>query len=631
MANTTLTSLAMLKVHVDRGQDYLDYLRPFILHVLARHKPATVKDVEVRDLLRADFGLVIPERAVQVVLKRVSRGNALSRQGGLYRITGALPDPEIDAKRADAKRHINAVASGLIQYSEQTPKPIETSADALEAICTFLARLSIPCLRAYLRGTTIPDARNRGHWQVVLVSKYVLELQDSDPERFDSFVVVLQGHMLANALLCPDLEQVPKSYRDMTFYLDTPLLIRHLGLAGEPKQAATTGLVELLLKLGARVATFSHLRDELKNVVRRSADFINTWDGRGTIVMEARQRGITKSDLLLVAGRMDDRLKDAQVEVLATPKYGRVYQIDEQVFENVLDDEVSYMNPRAKENDINSVRSVYTLRSGLSPGHLERARAALVTSNSGFASAAFEYGKQYEESREVSSVITDFSLANMAWLKGPLGAPDVPMTELLAFSYAALQPSRKLLTKYMREIDKLEEQGKITATDHQVLRSGYLAHSELMGLTLGDEAALTQETVLETVERATNEIKKKETARLEKERGAHRTTRRELEEQRNINARIKEQFHRRCDRQAKRAARVVSRFVIVVLLLLLYLSWSLESTVGVVSTIGAMGVTIWNWLFGTKLKDVSDWVEERYRKWRIGREEARTGLDLTDC
>ena len=26
----TLTSLAMLKVHVDLGQDYLDYLRPFI-------------------------------------------------------------------------------------------------------------------------------------------------------------------------------------------------------------------------------------------------------------------------------------------------------------------------------------------------------------------------------------------------------------------------------------------------------------------------------------------------------------------------------------------------------------------------------------------------------------------------
>src|SRR5690606_8746221 len=105
-------------------------------------------------------------------------------------------------------------------------------------------------------------------------------------------------------------------------------------------------------------------------------------------------------------------------------------------FEGVLKDEVSYHNPRAKEDDINSVRSIYVLRSGTTPRNVEHAKAVLVTSNSGFAQAAFGYGKNHEESREVSSVITDFSLANMAWLKAPLGAPSLPMTEVIAFSYA---------------------------------------------------------------------------------------------------------------------------------------------------------------------------------------------------
>ena len=39
MSTNTLTSLAILKVHVDQGKDYLDYLRPFILEVLIETQP----------------------------------------------------------------------------------------------------------------------------------------------------------------------------------------------------------------------------------------------------------------------------------------------------------------------------------------------------------------------------------------------------------------------------------------------------------------------------------------------------------------------------------------------------------------------------------------------------------------
>ena len=38
----------------------------------------------------------------------------------------------------------------------------------------------------------------------------------------------------------------------------------------------------------------------------------------------------------------------------------------------------------------------------------------------------------------------------------------------------------------MREIDRLEEQGKISERDHQLLRSSSIAYDELMNLKLGD-------------------------------------------------------------------------------------------------------------------------------------------------
>ena len=133
------------------------------------------------------------------------------------------------------------------------------------------------------------------------------------------------------------------------------------------------------------------------------------------------------------------------------------FQIDEAAFEEILEDEVSYYNPRAKEYDINSVRSIYVIRGKKPAPSVEKAQTIFVTSNSGFARAAWEYGQQFDASRNVSSVISDFTLANIAWLKAPIGAPTVPVTQLLAFSYAALEPSRELLGRYLKEIDRLEE------------------------------------------------------------------------------------------------------------------------------------------------------------------------------
>ena len=148
----------------------------------------------------------------------------------------------------------------------------------------------------------------------------------------------------------------------------------------------------------------------------------------------------------------------------------------------------------------------------------------LVTNNSGFARAAFEYGREQEASREVSSVITDFSLANMAWLKAPLGAPSIPVTELLAFAYAALEPSTVLMDKYLKEVEKLEAQGEISARDHQVLRSSQLAHAELMNLTLGEEGALTEQTVSE--DRWRGQRRKLERRRMRSIGWSRRSTRR---------------------------------------------------------------------------------------------------------
>ena len=532
MTTATLTSLAILRVQIDHGGDYLDYLRPFILQTLSDHDIDPISTGVVCRLLREQFGLEIPERTVEIVLKRLSKRHPIKRDNYVYRKTGILPDPQVNSKRAEAERHIESLVHGLRQFSLGTITQIDNDNKAIDAISSFLAEFDVICLRAYLRGTAIPQLAETHPGHVTLVSSYIQHLRRSSPERFESLMVLVQGHMLANALLCPDLEHVSPTYKNVTFYFDTPLLLHALGLEGEPRKNAASDLIRLLNQLGGKVAAFSHSCEELRRVLRAVAGGLDSSTAPTLIVREARKGGLTRSDLLLVSESIDERLDEMGVHVETTPRYQAAFQIDERIFEEALNDEVSYHSPRAKEDDINSVRSIYVLRANKSAPSIEKARAVFVTSNASFARAAWEYGQQHESSRDVSSVTTSFSLANLAWLKAPVGAPSVPRTQVLAFAYAALQPNLELLTKYMNEIDKLEAKGSISQRDHQVLRSSPLAYDELMNLTLGEDSALTEETLMQTLDRASDEIRKEESAKLIVEQEAHQTTRHDLESSR---------------------------------------------------------------------------------------------------
>ncbi len=634
MPRNTLTSLAILKVNVDHNRDYIDYLSPFIRHVLIQEEPQRITDDVVSHLILKNFGLEIPGRVVHIVLKRIARQGYIERNHGVYRKTKNLHDPQLESYIAAAKRHINSIVQGLQKYSQGTISPIAAD-DAVTAICRFLTEFDITCLRSYLRGTAIPDIQGGKETDIVLVSDYVKHIQMTAPERFESFIVLVQGHMLANALTCPDLNEAPKNYKNVTFYCDTPLLVRALGAEGVAKKKAACELITLVTCLGGRFAVFSHSIDELNNVLVGASNYVNRPEGRGAIVDESRRNKTTKSDLIMLAESVDSKLISLGIDVVATPKYIHKLQIDETAFEHILDDEVAHYNPRAKQYDINSVRSIYVLRDNEATHSLEKTRAALVTTNSAFAEAAWEYGKRYESSREVSSVITDFTLANMAWLKSPMKTPAIPKTQLLSFSYAALQPSEEWLRKYLSEIDRLEKQKTITVRDHQLLRSSPIAYRDLMHMTLGEETALTQETITDTLTRVEGEVKREEAEKLALETQDHRKTREALVEAQQSQQQVVKRIHAQCQRQANRSAWGCSAILAVLLALGLVAGVRLGTglpfiaalPIGI-SSAALLIMTFLNLLLGVTVRELQRRLSKRILGWMIRRQSAAIGVDI---
>ena len=382
----------MLRVNLEEQRgDYLENLRPFILQVLFTHNPYPVTDAIVAHHVREDFGLVIPRRTIQRMLRRLVSDNGvnISETLGKLQITGTLDDPGLEEKRKSVEASISSVIEGLRQYSHNTVNPISNSDEAIVVITAFLAQFDITCLSAYERGTAIPDQGHVQEKDIVLTSDYVRHLQDTDHEMFERFVVLVKGHMLANALMCPDIDNASKTYENVTFYLDTPLLVHWLGLESESEKAAARDLVDIVRELGGDFSVFAHTLDELENVIKGAAGQLENSDPLSPIAHEAIRRRTTATELRLAASRVEDKLTEGGIITELTPPYVTQFQIDEDKFGMILDEKLGgYRIEMSRAHDINSVRSVYVVRRDNPARSLENSKAVLLTTNARFAEAA---------------------------------------------------------------------------------------------------------------------------------------------------------------------------------------------------------------------------------------------------
>ncbi len=216
-----------------------------------------------------------------------------------------------------------------------------------------------------------------------------------------------------------------------------------------------------------------------------------------------------------------------------------------------------------------------------------------------------------------------------------MGSPSLPTLELLAFAYAALQPSKHLLDKYLFEIDRLEKQGTMTHLDHQILRSSVFAQDELMRHTLGEEAALTTQTLQEILSQVTKDLSAEKKEKLEKERTAHVRTQEHLKSTKGEKDALQKRIFWSCRRKAQYCGWGIS---ILILFLLLsgviagkYSFSNINPIIGLIINLGflaSIGMTFFSWWYGTTIKKFLRGIEDRCLKYFLRREEQATGIQI---
>lgn len=508
-SSITLASLSMLRVRVDVSQqDYIDYLVPFVKHVLQRVGVQAVTGHEVKALIKSDFGLYMPVQAVELVLKRLARSphNILQKLNHAWYVTDTGLLEDITPRRSAALRDIELLASEFRSYT-QTQFSIDWTEDyASDVLAAYLSRFSIECLAAFERNSSLPTVPKVGEQSLFVANTFIDECIKKRPDALERLMVLVKGTMLANALLCPDLDYVQKKFNGVTFYLDTPLIMPLLGLDNDPRIDGIEDMVSLLHESGGRVAVFHHTLDEVRGVLDYYEAHIRDPRAQHYRMAAMRAAGTTASDIHLASEKIDEIFVKLHIDVEHPVPYIRDYQIDEKVLDKVLYDDIPYRTSRGRDFDVNSIRCIYTLREGRRPRRLEECKAVLVSSNVQLAQTAYDFGRDNESSREVSCVVTDFTVVNLAWLKSPFRHESIPFKEVVAASFAALNPPEALWERMLDVSDRLRESGQFSQRDHELLRSAPIVKRELMNLTLGSESAFSRETAEEILHRIKSDL-----------------------------------------------------------------------------------------------------------------------------
>ena len=563
----TLCSLAVLKVGLDEvNQDYYGYFEKFVISLLRRHNPNPVTNEAVAELFGSDYGLKLPTQVVQLILRRITKKGLLVRTYGVYRIRGELPSNDIYAKRVDVTRQIERVQEALREYAQMKFDLAWTQEEVDSALFGFLYKFGVDCLRSYIFHSVLPNNHIKDN-RVYVVSKFISDANVNNQQIFDSVIVLVKGLMYANVLTCPDLEGIQKDFKKVRFFFDTPLIFDLLKVNREEYSAPTLELAGLIKKLKGKLAVFEHTIKEVEGALKYAESNIQNPDFGGKIIYRMRENNWRKSEITILIGELDERIKDAGIEIVRTPKFVEKHQVDEGDLENQLREAVKYKSKEGSLYDVNSVRSIYVIRKGTTPRRIEDAAAVLITNNQAFAETAFRCGQNHNTSKEVSSVVTDYSIANIAFLKSPMDAPDLPRKETIAACYAAMEVPAGLFNKYLDETDKMVKNGAISPDQHVLLRSSGAA-KELMDLTLGDEDAFNSGTVSSVWERYERAIKKETTEKIEKERAsihkiiaAEKATTQEIKDE---NTGLKNTIQTQDEllgKHAERLASVVSNFV----------------------------------------------------------------------
>ena len=377
-----------------------------------------------------------------------------------------------------------------------------------------------------------------------------------DPIEFvwDSFVVDIHNRddklyeFVAAVSLCNVIRDAEffdgdarNKFAGMRIYLDTAIAFSLIGLDEEPRVTLSRFFVKQLQESGCHVLVFDHCKAEMERIVESANYWINRSDYRidkaSTVARIFFEKRLSEEEVVQVLENIEDMLLSYGVKV-ETSTYlmdENKFQQDEILLQELLEKKyaeagriIDDVRKKSVLVDIRSLIFVYRNRRGYVPCHLYDARCLMVTYNMVLNKTASEYSRKICHETIPACISVDI-FSSALWLFSPVQICEYKKLQLLSDCYAATNPNKELLKKFVAALEEARRKGVIDEKKFILYKTSSLIRRPLAIAANGSN--FTEETAMEIVKRMEdegrfkteskiNEVKKAASEKLEEQRVA---------------------------------------------------------------------------------------------------------------
>lgn len=594
MNRNTIVGLAMLCAYSEtKHQDLLDLIAPFVLYVVGKTAKldSEIDMGQVCEYLDVQFGFKgIQSSVVKKILQREKKVIRCRNQSCYLVSSLGKHVDQFDEKRTNCKVQSDAVTTELTIFLNEAKacgRMDYTQAECENLLLMFFDRKGDDVLQSVEMLYQMTSKKDEIYYYI---AKFILKEYERNSVLMDYITSLVKGYYVTSAIYLhienPNIKSA--SFKDVTFYLDTRILLALLGLKSKEENDSVCVALDVLQRNGAKLACFNYNLDEVESILQAYKNsLLSPYVRPSNYTLEyldEQRYSSSQVETLLQAFRkslksfhhIDNGDVDSLIQHLDQQ---RIIELVQQIKPNYNTDKLA--------NDIYAIDVVKQRRNGHCTQAIETCKAVFVTTNTVFIKAIKSYMKETSSNGCFPHAISVDELCVLAWIKDFKRPDEIPKMRLLENVTAAMKPSTDLMNEFFDQLDVLKAAGEFSDDDVAQLRVNAYARYELMDITHGSKEAVTADTISAIYSRVN---KKAEEQGYERGRAdAERQSRLDRETEHNSACKkIRERIER--EYQSKQSKYL---FVARVVVLIVAVAFSAATGIGLIYDIMDQGLSIW--------------------------------------
>lgn len=343
-------------------------------------------------------------------------------------------------------------------------------------------------------------------------NKFLIEKADTDFAIFEFVASLSFSNIMGQATFYTG--DGSDSFKDLNVYLDSPMVFALLGMDSESRVDSCNYLLEKMTTSGCNVQIFDHNFQEIDGILTRAGGWAvsNQYDisKANNAAKYFHDNQMNQQEIAEYCESLKDKLTQMDIKIKKTDYdiYEHSFQESESLIYEMIENKYKMQQLSISEEkkkgiiiDVRSIIMIYRARKGQTATRIQSSRDILLTLNGTIANVS----KDYESNRSINSghipaCVSADLFGTVLWLFSPTRLLEYQRKQLLADCYSALQPTKKLLDKYLESLNLARAADEINEKTFLFMRSHSVVNDALMNVTKGDYARFNERTYIEVYE-----------------------------------------------------------------------------------------------------------------------------------